>query len=78
MTGELTIRYRRPTPIGVPLTLRGRTTAVDGRRVETTGEIIADGEVTASAVGLFIRPNKARLDSHEQLIKERIAAKQNA
>ncbi len=78
MTGELTIRYRRPTPIGVPLTLRGRTVAVDGRRVETTGEIVADGEVTASAVGLFIRPNKARLDSHEQLIKERAAAKQDA
>jgi acyl-coenzyme A thioesterase PaaI-like protein len=78
MTGELTVRYRRPTPIGVPLVLRARTTAVDGRRVETTGEIVADGEVTASAVGLFIRPNKARLDSHEQLIKERIAAKQDA
>lgn len=78
MTGELTIRYRRPTPIGVPLTLSARTTAVDGRRVETTGEIVADGEVTATAVGLFIRPNRERLDSHEQLIKERIAAKQRA
>jgi acyl-coenzyme A thioesterase PaaI-like protein len=78
MTGELTIRYRKPTPIGVPLTLRARTDAVDGRRVHTSGEIVADGQVTACAVGLFIRPNQARLDSHERLIKERLAAKPNA
>lgn len=72
MTGELTIRYRKPTPIGVPLTLRARTESVEGRRMTTTGEIrTADGEITASAVGLFIRPNRERLDSHEQLIKER-------
>ena len=58
--------------------MRARTTAVAGRRVETSGEIVADGEVTASAVGLFIRPNRERLDKHEALIKERIAAKQDA
>jgi acyl-coenzyme A thioesterase PaaI-like protein len=73
MTGELTVRYRRPTPIGVPLTLRARTESAEGRRITTTGEIrTADGEVTASAVGLFIRPNRERLDNHEQLIKERL------
>jgi acyl-coenzyme A thioesterase PaaI-like protein len=75
MTGELTVRYRKPTPIGVPLVLTARTDAVDGRRVETSGEITADGVVTAEAVGLFIRPNRERLDKHEALIKERIAAK---
>ena len=75
MTGELTIRYRKPTPIGVPLTLRARTDSVEGRRVTTTGEIrTPDGEVTASAVGLFIRPNRERLDKHEALIKERLGA----
>jgi acyl-coenzyme A thioesterase PaaI-like protein len=73
MTGELTIRYRRMTPVGVPLTLRARTDSADGRRMTTSGEIrTADGEVTASAVGLFIRPNRERLDSHEQQIKERL------
>jgi acyl-coenzyme A thioesterase PaaI-like protein len=73
MTAELTIRYRRPTPMGVPLLLTARTDAVDGRRVQTSGEIAADGVVTAEAVGLFIRPNRERLDRHEQLIKERLA-----
>jgi acyl-coenzyme A thioesterase PaaI-like protein len=72
MTGELTIHYRKPTPIGVPLVLKARPNAVDGRRVNTSGEIIADGEVTASATGLFIRPNRERLDRHEQLIKDRL------
>jgi acyl-coenzyme A thioesterase PaaI-like protein len=78
MTGELTVRYRKPTPIGVPLSLSARTTAVEGRRVETTGEIVANGEVTASAVGTFVRPNRERLDKHEQIVKARIAAKQDA
>lgn len=73
MTGELTIRYRKPTPIGVPLTLRARTVSAEGRRMTTTGEIrTADGEVTAEASGLFIRPNRERLDRHEALIKERL------
>jgi hypothetical protein len=45
----------------------------------TTGEITtADGVVTAEATGLFIRPNRERLDKHEALIKERIEAKQDA
>lgn len=55
-TVELTVRYRRPTPYGVPLTVRGRTDAVDGRRVQASGEIVAKGEVTAEAVALFLRP----------------------
>ncbi|HVU60612.1 MAG TPA: PaaI family thioesterase [Mycobacteriales bacterium] len=79
MTGELTVRYHRPTPIGVPLVLRARTESAEGRRMTTTGEIrTADGEVTASAVGLFIRPRPERLDQHERLIKERLSARREA
>lgn len=60
MTAELTVRYRRRTPHGVPLTLRARTDAIDGRRVHCSGEIVADGEVTAEASGLFMQPSTAR------------------
>jgi acyl-coenzyme A thioesterase PaaI-like protein len=71
MTAELTIRYRKPTPIGVPLTLRARTDSIEGRKVSTSGEIIAGGVVTAEAHGLFIRPNPARLEQHKQIARDR-------
>lgn len=71
MTAELTIRYRRPTPIGVPLELRARTESIDGRKVNTTGEIVADGKVTAEARGVFIRPTAERLERHKEIAKQR-------
>jgi len=58
-TAELTVRYRRPTPYGVPLTLRGRTDEVDGRRVRASAEIIADDVVTAEAEALFLKPRSS-------------------
>jgi acyl-coenzyme A thioesterase PaaI-like protein len=61
-TAELTVRYRRPTPSGVPLTLRARTDIVNGRRVRASGEIVADGVVTAEARGLFLMPSDEHLE----------------
>ncbi|HET7309743.1 MAG TPA: PaaI family thioesterase [Mycobacteriales bacterium] len=61
-TAELTVRYRRPTPYDVPLTVRARTDKVDGRRVHASGEIVADGVVTAEASGLFLMPSGQRLE----------------
>lgn len=60
-TAELTVRYRRPTPYGVPLTLRGRTDDVDGRRIYASAEIIADDIVTAEAKALFLTPSEERM-----------------
>ena len=54
MTGRLTIHYRRPTPLHAPLLIEGRFDRIEGRKVFTTGRIIADGQVTAEAEGLFI------------------------
>jgi acyl-coenzyme A thioesterase PaaI-like protein len=65
-TAELTVRYRRPTPYGVPLTLRGRTEDVDGRRVRAAAEIVVDGVVTAEASALFLVPSQERIaELHE-------------
>jgi len=53
VTASLKVDYLRPTPMGVPLELRGRIKEVKGRKVlvETTlsakGEICARGEVVA-------------------------------
>ncbi len=54
MTGRLTIRYRRPTPLHRPMVFEGWTDQVDGRRVVTRGTLTVDGSVTAEAEGLFV------------------------
>ncbi|RYF56741.1 MAG: PaaI family thioesterase [Comamonadaceae bacterium] len=54
MTARLNIDYRRPTPLFQPITVRAKQMSMDGRKRFTVGEIVADGEVTARAEGLFI------------------------
>jgi acyl-coenzyme A thioesterase PaaI-like protein len=54
MTGTLTIRYRRPTPLLAPLDLAARHTGKDGRKVYAWGGIYSQGELTAEAEGVFI------------------------
>jgi acyl-coenzyme A thioesterase PaaI-like protein len=55
MTGTLTIRYRRPTPIERRVDLHAWLDRVEGRKVFIRGEMRVDGEVTAEAEGVFIR-----------------------
>lgn len=55
MTGTLTVRYRRPTPIQRRVALRAWLDRVDGRKVFIRGEMLVDDEVTAEAEGVFIR-----------------------
>jgi acyl-coenzyme A thioesterase PaaI-like protein len=74
MTVELTIRYRKATPYDVPLTIRARTDSVDGRRVHASGEIMANGVVTAEATGLFLRPSEARIAQLQRTLAARAEA----
>lgn len=54
MTGTLTIRYRRPTPLNADLRFEGRVDSVNGRKVTTSGRLLAGEQLTAEATGLFI------------------------
>jgi acyl-coenzyme A thioesterase PaaI-like protein len=60
MTGTLTVRYRRPTPLLAPLDLVARHTGKEGRKVYAWGGIYHRGELTAEADGIFITvpPNR--------------------
>ena len=53
-TGTLTIRYHRKTPLDTPVELWGVNERQDGRKQFSRGEFRVNGEVTASAEGLFI------------------------
>lgn len=61
MTGTLTVRYRKPTPLFAPLDLQARYTGSDGRKVYTSGAIFHDGELTAEAEGIFIAMPPGRM-----------------
>ena len=54
VTARLEIRYRAPTPLGVPLLCRGEIVSHRGRRFETRGEIVVEGTQTVTAKGLFV------------------------
>jgi acyl-coenzyme A thioesterase PaaI-like protein len=54
MTGRLTIRYLKPTPLHRPVEIRGRTDRVEGRRIVASAEMHVDGVLTAVAEGLFV------------------------
>jgi acyl-coenzyme A thioesterase PaaI-like protein len=54
MTVKLALRYRRPTPLGLPLTVSVHLERIEGRRLHLSASIVADGEVTVEADGVFL------------------------
>ncbi len=70
MTANLTVDYVRPTPLYVELELRGRLESVAGRKVFTSGELIAAKELRARAKGLFVSVDLGRLAGYARHAEE--------
>lgn len=58
-TGELTVRYLAPTPMGVELTFRSWLLHRDGRRILTEAEALAGERRLATATATFIEVDPA-------------------
>lgn len=58
MTGTLTVKYRRPTPLETPLELSAWLDRTEGRKTFMHGQIEAGGAVTAECECIFIRPKE--------------------
>jgi acyl-coenzyme A thioesterase PaaI-like protein len=54
MTVRLSLRYRWPTPIGVPLTVAVRVDRIEGRKLHLSATISADGQVTVDSDAIFL------------------------
>lgn len=57
MTAELTVIYRRPVRLGVPLLLTSKMVDADGRRTTASSRLVAEddpGTTLAEAEGLFV------------------------
>jgi hypothetical protein len=61
MTGTLTVRYRRPTPLLAPLEIVARFVGTERRKVFTWAGIYHDGALTAEAEGIFVKMDPNRL-----------------
>lgn len=55
MTGTLTIRYRKPTPLRTALRVEASCVGVEGRKIRTRGAIWCEEVLTAEAEGIFIQ-----------------------
>jgi acyl-coenzyme A thioesterase PaaI-like protein len=65
MTGTLTLRYRRPLPLG-PVRLEARIAGESGRKITVEARIGVPGEEAAvEATGLFLIPSWAPLDESD-------------
>ena len=73
MTGTLTTKFRKPTPLHKDLRFVARITSIEGRKTFTTGELYdPDGNLLAEADAVFIEVDMLKLKA---LADER--AKQN-
>ncbi|MBT4477507.1 MAG: PaaI family thioesterase [Actinobacteria bacterium] len=63
VTGKLTVRYRRPTPINTDLRFEAWVEHHQGRRLTARAQCVANGEVTAEAEALFISLDMRSLGS---------------
>jgi len=66
MTRELTVRYLRPTPIGVELEFTARLERSEGRRLFVSAEVEAAGVRTAEASGVFIAVGSGKFEAFER------------
>jgi hypothetical protein len=60
MTGTLTTRYRRPTPLHTRLVCAGEVTRVEGRKVFCRASLEAEGALVAEAEGVYLRVDPDR------------------
>jgi acyl-coenzyme A thioesterase PaaI-like protein len=54
MTVQLAMRYRRPTPLGVPLTVSVTLNRIEGRKLHLSATITAHDQVTVEADAIFL------------------------
>jgi uncharacterized protein (TIGR00369 family) len=67
VTAKLEVRFRRPVPLGQPLTLVGEMTRLRSRTLEARGEIrLEDGTVAAEAEGVYIRLPQEEIERMEE------------
>lgn len=63
VTGSLDISYKRPTPLNAELTVEARIDEIHERKFVVTGEILHEGQITASAKATFVFLNEEKFNA---------------
>lgn len=63
MTARLGLRFRRPTPLGVPLTVSVQLDRIAGRKLHLSATIAVAGEVTVEAEAIFLTLTEENLET---------------
>lgn len=63
LTANLSVDYRRPTPLFTPLEITARVTRTERRKVFVSGEIRTSGDVTAEGTAVMVQPVLSELKS---------------
>ena len=61
VTGNLGIKFIKPTPMGVPLTLRAKVEGEVGRKTRVICEVYAGDVLTAIGDSVFVRVDTEQL-----------------
>jgi uncharacterized protein (TIGR00369 family) len=70
VTAKMELRYRRPIPLGEPLTIVGEVVEDRGRRLVARGELrLPDGRVGAEATGTFIELPEEKTAGMEEALR---------
>lgn len=75
MTGEITIRYLKPTPIKTLLRIEARFDRQEGRKIYTSGDIWAGDQKIVTSHGVFISIDFAKFARLREEQKQREAEK---
>jgi acyl-CoA thioesterase FadM len=63
MTVRLTMRYLKPTPLGVPLTVSVRLDKIEHRKLHLTADIKAGDQLTVEADAVFLKLTERNLST---------------
>jgi predicted thioesterase len=61
VTGNLGIKFIKPTPMGIPLTLRAKVEGEVGRKCRVICEVFAGDVLTAVGDSVFVRVDTGQL-----------------
>ncbi|MEM7409566.1 MAG: PaaI family thioesterase [Myxococcota bacterium] len=78
MTGTLTVRYRKPTPLHTELRFEAEYLRAEGRKLFTEARVLADGVLCAEAEGIFVSMERERFAVLEAVRAEREAARDDS
>jgi acyl-coenzyme A thioesterase PaaI-like protein len=75
VTARMSVDFRRPVPIGLPIRAEGWTTLSRRRIVDTAGRIVdaTEGTVLASAEGRYVAASEVRQRELREMYQARVA-----